>query len=139
MEKKINHAMVGVFVIALGATWLAISLWLALGDFSTPYITYRVNMDESVSGLYLEAPVKYRGVEIGKVASIELNPAVPSQVQLLLDIELDVPIKEDTIAVLAVQGITGIAFVDLMGGSLSSPPLDSARYSRPCQPQHPGI
>jgi len=128
MEKKINHAMVGVFVIALGATWLAISLWLALGDFSTPYITYRVNMDESVSGLYLEAPVKYRGVEIGKVASIELNPEVPSQVQLLLDIELDVPIKEDTIAVLAVQGITGIAFVDLMGGSLSSPPLEAKEH-----------
>ncbi len=48
MEKKINHAMVGVFVIALGATWLAISLWLALGDFATPYATYRVNMDGQV-------------------------------------------------------------------------------------------
>jgi len=120
VEKKINYAMVGLFVIMLGATWLAISLWLALGDFSTQYTSYHVYMDESVSGLYLDAPVKYRGVEIGKVRQIKLNPAVPDQVQLTLDIDPEVPIKEDTIAVLTVQGMTGIAFVDLTGGSLAS-------------------
>jgi len=123
MEKKINYAMVGLFVIMLGATWLAISLWLALGDFTTQYTTYRAYMNESVSGLYLDAPVKYRGVEIGKVRDVKLNPSVPGQVQLTLDIEEEVPIKEDTIAVLTVQGMTGIAFVDLTGGSLDSPPL----------------
>ena len=123
MEKKISYAMVGLFVILLGATWLAISLWLALGDFYTQYTTYHVYMDESVSGLYLDAPVKYRGVEIGKVKNIKLNPAIPGQVQLTLDIESAVPIKEDTIAVLTVQGMTGIAFVDLTGGSLTAPPL----------------
>ncbi len=125
MEKKINYAMVGLFVIVLGATWLAISLWLALGDFSTQYTRYHVYMDESVSGLYLDAPVKYRGVEIGKVRDIKLNPTVPGQVQLALDIESEVPIKEDTIAVLSVQGMTGIAFVDLTGGSLASRPLEA--------------
>jgi phospholipid/cholesterol/gamma-HCH transport system substrate-binding protein len=125
MEKKINYAMVGLFVIILGAVWLAISLWLALGDFAAQYTTYRVYIDESVSGLYLDAPVKYRGVEIGKVREIDLNPEVPGQVRLRLDIESDVPIKEDTIAVLTVQGLTGIAFVDLMGGSLESPPLQA--------------
>jgi len=125
MEKKINYAMVGLFVIVLGATWLAISLWLALGDFSTQYTSYHVYMNESVSGLYLDAPVKYRGVEIGKVRNIKLNPTVPGQVQLTLDIESDVPIKEDTIAVLTVQGMTGIAFVDLTGGSLASAPLEA--------------
>jgi len=123
MEKKINYAMVGLFIIILGSAWLAISLWLALGDFATQYTTYRVYIDESVSGLYLDAPVKYRGVEIGKVQNIDLNPDVPGQVQLRLDIKSEVPIKEDTIAVLTVQGLTGIAFVDLMGGSLESPPL----------------
>ena len=125
MEKKINYAMVGLFVIVLGATWLAISLWLALGDFSTQYTRYHAYMDESVSGLYLDAPVKYRGVEIGNVRDIKLNPTVPGQVQLALDIESEVPIKEDTIAVLSVQGMTGIAFVDLTGGSLASLPLEA--------------
>jgi phospholipid/cholesterol/gamma-HCH transport system substrate-binding protein len=125
VDKKINYAMVGLFVILLGGAWLAISLWMALGDFSTQYTTYHVYMNESVSGLYVDAPVKYRGVEIGKVRSLKLNPDVPGQVQLTLDIESAVPIKEDTIAVLTVQGLTGIAFVDLTGGSLDSPLLQS--------------
>ncbi|VAW75419.1 hypothetical protein MNBD_GAMMA13-709 [hydrothermal vent metagenome] len=125
MDKKINHAMVGLFVILLGTAWLAISLWLALGNFSTQYTDYRVYMDESVSGLYVDAPVKYRGVEIGKVKSIKLNPDIPGQVQLTLAIESSVPIKEDTIAVLTVQGLTGVAFVDLSGGSLGSPQLEA--------------
>lgn len=123
MDKKINYAAVGLFVILLGGAWLAISLWMALGDFSTQYTAYRVYMNESVSGLYVDAPVKYRGVEIGKVRNIKLNPDIPGQVQLTLDIESSVPIKEDTIAVLTVQGLTGIAFVDLTGGSQQSPLL----------------
>jgi len=125
VDKKINYAMVGLFVIVLGGIWVAISLWMALGDFSTEYTTYRVYMDESVSGLYVDAPVKYRGVEIGKVRNIKLNPEVPGQVLLTLDIESVVPIKDDTIAVLTVQGLTGIAFVDLTGGSQQSPLLEA--------------
>ncbi|NNG11710.1 MAG: MCE family protein, partial [Halobacteria archaeon] len=61
--------------------------------------------------------VKYRGVELGKVRNIEPNPANPEEVRLTLDIQSSVPIKVDTIAVLTVQGLTGIAFVDLTGGS----------------------
>lgn len=125
MEKHVNYALVGLFVILLGGAWLAISLWLALGDFATSYTRYLVYMDESVSGLYLDAPVKYRGVEIGKVREIELNPLVLDQVQLTLDIESNIPIKEDTIAVLTVQGLTGVAFIDLTGGSLGAPSLQA--------------
>ncbi|MGB5605966.1 MAG: MlaD family protein [Gammaproteobacteria bacterium] len=123
MERKVNYALVGLFVIALGSAWLVISLWLTLGDFRTQYTTYHVYMDESVSGLYMDAPVKYRGVEIGKVREIKLNPRTTDQVQLTLAIESSVPIKTDTIAVLTVQGLTGIAFVDLTGGSLDAPLL----------------
>ncbi|MCK5480785.1 MAG: MCE family protein, partial [Gammaproteobacteria bacterium] len=123
MERQVNYAMVGLFVILLGAAWLGISLWLALGDFGANYTRYHVFMNESVSGLHQDAPVKYRGVEIGRVRDIDLNLLVPGQVQLTLDIEADIPIKEDTVAVLTVQGVTGIAFVDLTGGSLESPIL----------------
>jgi phospholipid/cholesterol/gamma-HCH transport system substrate-binding protein len=76
-----------------------------------------------VAGLYLDAPVKYRGVEVGKVTRIELNPKVPDQVQLTLDVVSSTPIRVDTEAELAVQGLTGIAFVDLKGGALDSPLL----------------
>lgn len=123
MGKRLSNALVGVFVIALGLVWMGVTLWLALGDYSTHYITYRVYLDESVSGLYLDAPVKYRGVDVGKVTGIALNPDVPDQVQLTLDVNATTPIREDTLAELAVQGLTGIAFVDLKGGSLDAPVL----------------
>ena len=123
MTNRTIYAMVGLFVLLLGGAWLAISVWLTLGDYSKQYITYRVYIDESVSGLYLDAPVKYRGVEVGKVREIGLNPAVADQVQLTLDVESATPIREDTLAELSVQGLTGIAFLELKGGTLDAPEL----------------
>jgi phospholipid/cholesterol/gamma-HCH transport system substrate-binding protein len=125
LSQRVNHALVGLFVIVFGLVWLAITLWLALGDYTTQFKTYRVYLDESVAGLYLDAPVKYRGVEVGKVSRIELNPEVPDQVQLTLDLMSSTPIRVDTVAELAVQGLTGIAFVDLKGGGLESPLLEA--------------
>lgn len=125
MGKRLSNALVGVFVIALGLVWMGVTLWLALGDYATHYTTYRVYLDESVSGLYLDAPVKYRGVDVGKVTGIALNPDVPDQVELTLDVVSTTPIREDTLAELAVQGLTGIAFVDLKGGSLEAPVLEA--------------
>ena len=124
MAKRLNNVLVGLFVIVLGLVWVGISLWLALGDYTVQYVTYRVYIDESVSGLYRDAPVKYRGVEVGKVSRIELNPDVPDQVQLTLDVVSTTPIRVDTVAELSVQGLTGIAFVDLKGGSVNSPLLE---------------
>ena len=123
MTNRFNYAMVGLFVLVIGGAWLAISVWLTLGDYSTQYTTYRVYIDESVSGLYRDAPVKYRGVEVGKVTEIDLNPDVPDQVQLTLDLVSTTPIREDTMAALSVQGLTGIAFLELKGGTLESPML----------------
>ncbi len=123
MTSRFNYAMVGLFVLVFGAAWLAISLWLTLGDYSTQYTTYRVYIDESVSGLYRDAPVKYRGVDVGKVSEIDLNPDVPDQVQLTLALKSDTPIHEDTLAELSVQGLTGIASLELKGGTLDSPIL----------------
>ena len=123
MTNRFNYALVGVFVLVLGAAWLVISLWLTLGDYTKKYTTYRVYIDESVSGLYQDAPVKYRGVDVGKVTEIKLNPMVPDQVQLTLALESTTPIREDTVAELSVQGLTGIASLELKGGSLDSPML----------------
>lgn len=123
MTNRLNYALVGLFVLVFGAAWLGISLWLTLGDYATQYSIYRVYIDESVSGLYRDAPVKYRGVEVGKVTGIDLNPAVPDQVMLTLDVVATTPIRENTVAELSVQGLTGIAFLELKGGTLESPML----------------
>lgn len=124
METKVNYALVGGFVLILGAALIAGVLWLASGGgFQKKYDIYLALVGESVAGLNLNAPVKYRGVDVGKVREIRLDPDNPAQVRLLFAIERDTPIKEDTLAVLKTQGLTGIAYIELEGGSLASPPL----------------
>lgn len=119
-----NYAIVGAFVLVLGAVLIAGVLWLASGGaFQKKYDSYRAIEDESVAGLNLNAPVKYNGVDVGKVRQIQLDPGNPKRVNLLFAIERGTPIREDTVAVLKTQGLTGIAYVELSGGAADAPPL----------------
>ena len=119
-----NYALVGAFVLALGAALIAGALWLAAGGASKQsYELYLALVDESVAGLNLNAPVKYNGVDVGKVKGIELDQDKPERVRLTFAIERGTPIKQDTLAVLKTQGLTGIAYVELSGGTRESLPL----------------
>lgn len=123
METRVQYVLVGLFVIVLSAVGVGLSLWLAFGDVTTDYRTYQIHMTESVSGLYRDAPVRYHGVEVGKVRALKLDPTDPERVIVTVDIERDIPIRVDTLATLKVQGLTGIASVELTGGKVSSPLL----------------
>ena len=99
-------------------------LWLSAGIAGKKhYSTYQSIIRESVSGLSLDAPVKYLGVNVGKVSEIAIDPANSSQVRLRFRIETGTPIKQDTDAVLKTQGLTGIAFVELTGGTAGAKAL----------------
>ena len=69
--------------------------------------------DESVAGLNINAPVKYNGVDVGKVSKIQLDPSNPERVNLYFALQNGTPIRQDTEAVLKTQGFTGIAYVEL--------------------------
>ena len=119
-----NYAVVGAFVLVLSVVLIAGVLWLASGGaWQKHYDLYLAIENESVAGLNLNAPVKYNGVDVGQVRKIWLEPGNPEQVNLLFAIERGTPIKEDTVAVLKTQGLTGIAYVELSGGARDSPPL----------------
>ncbi|HEY8905815.1 MAG TPA: MlaD family protein, partial [Rhodoferax sp.] len=124
IETKVNYAWVGAFVVLLGALLVAGVLWLASGGaWQKKVDLYLAVEDESVAGLNVNAPVKYNGVDVGKVQAITLDGTNPKNVNLLFAIERGTPVKEDTIAVLKTQGLTGIAYVELSGGSVASPVL----------------
>jgi len=124
MNDKVNYTLVGAFVLALGAVLVAGVLWLAAGvGGQERYDLYQSIIGESVAGLNVDAPVKYLGVDVGKVRTIRLAPDNPNHVQLLLMVQRGTPIKQDTSAVLKTQGLTGIAYVELSGGGAESPPL----------------
>jgi phospholipid/cholesterol/gamma-HCH transport system substrate-binding protein len=124
MEEKVNFAVVGIFVLVLSAGLIGGVLWFSSGkSYLKVYDIYQIYMNESVSGLNLNAPVRYHGVEVGRVQKIALAPQNAEQVLLTLGIEHSTPVKVDTVAVLQTQGLTGLAFIDLTGGNRGSPPL----------------
>jgi phospholipid/cholesterol/gamma-HCH transport system substrate-binding protein len=127
MEEKVNFVIVGVFVLVFSAAFIAIVLWLSSSKpYGKSYDTYQTYMQESVAGLNVNAPVRYRGVDVGRVRQIALAPGNVEQVQVTLEIESGTPVKVDTIAKLSTYGLTGIAFVELTGGSRDSPQLVAA-------------
>jgi phospholipid/cholesterol/gamma-HCH transport system substrate-binding protein len=123
METRASYILVGAFVIALFGAAFAFVIFLARVQLERATDTYVVNFTGSVTGLEVGGAVRYRGVPVGSVASIRMNPDDISKIRVMLDIEQGTPIKEDTVASLGLQGITGVAFVTLSGGTQSSPPL----------------
>ncbi len=125
MEPKVNYLLVGSFVALLGAAILVGVLWLGKTDYRGSYDRYEAYMKESVAGLSVDSTVKYRGVDVGRVRAIALSQDNPEEVLLTLDILRGTPIKTDTIAMLETQGLTGLATINLTGGSRDAPPLQT--------------
>lgn len=126
MEPKVNYFLVGSFVVILGAAMVIGMFWLGKTDYRGVNDRYEAFMRESVAGLSVDSTVKYRGVDVGRVKAITLNQSNPEEVRLTLDIARGTPIKTDTIAVLETQGLTGLATINLTGGSREAPPLQAA-------------
>ncbi len=123
MDTKVSNLLVGLFVVVLSALFVTGVLWFSVGGFYRPMEHYLVYMDESVAGLSIDAPVTYLGVDVGQVAAISVGPTV-EQVRLLLEVDEATPIKTDTEAVLRMQGVTGLLFIDLVGSSAQAAPLE---------------
>ncbi len=123
MESDVNYTLVGAFVIGLFAAAIIIVLWLSASLSEQHTNLYLAYMNESVAGLSVDATVKYNGVDIGTVREISLNPHDLQQVKLLLAINDNIPIKSDTRATVTSQGLTGLSYINLSGGSTISPLL----------------
>jgi phospholipid/cholesterol/gamma-HCH transport system substrate-binding protein len=123
MEPKVNYLLAGSFVVVLGLIALGLVVWLGKADYRGVYNRYETYMRQSVSGLSVNSTVKYRGVDVGRVKDISLNPKNTEEVRLTLDILQGTPIKTDTVATLQTQGLTGLATLNLEGGSREAPSL----------------
>jgi len=124
MDTKVNYTLVGVFVFSFGLLLVGFLLWMAKFGFEEKkYDQYTILVQESVSGLNVESPVKFRGVEVGNVTTIKIDPQNSEVILVDIDVEPNTPIKQDSVAVLTAQGITGLSYIELKGGSKKSPRL----------------
>ncbi len=123
MENRVSYVVVGIFVFVLAILSVVAILWLGKYAQNEAFSYYRVVTKESVSGLNKNAPVKYRGVSVGEVKDIYINTKNSEEVIILIKVKEKTPIKEDTYALINLQGITGLSYIELAGGSNESPLL----------------
>jgi len=137
MESRINYTIVGLFVVLLSAGLITFAYWLGKHGGKQEYDQYLVYMSESVAGLSTDASVKYRGVDVGTVDHMDINPQNSEEVELLLRIKHSTPIKVDTRAKLKSFGITGLTFIELTGGGKDVPLLKKTGDAIPVIPAIP--
>ncbi|WP_345972352.1 MlaD family protein [Sulfurimonas diazotrophicus] len=125
MNAKTNETVVGIFVLLSLALMAFFVIWMLQPAKKDELQSYRIEFGESVSGLNVDSPVKFRGVTVGKVSAIRISPKNIEKIEVIIDVWKTTPVKTDTIAKLKSQGITGLSYVDLSRGSEAAPLLRS--------------
>lgn len=124
METRANYVAVGAFVMALLLGLVVALLWLTGAQYAHEYDYYQTYFSGSVSGLGTGTSVRYNGIEVGRVNKLTFDPSDPRKVRVVMQIDPDLNIHADSIASIASQGLTGGSFVEVDGGSKSSPVLE---------------
>ncbi len=123
METKANYVAVGTFVLACAVGLVVTILWLAGVQYSQEYAYYQANFKGPVTGLGKGTLTRYNGIEVGRITDLSFDPADPSRVIVTVQVQPNLNIREDSIASIDSQGLTGGAFVEISGGSANSPLL----------------
>jgi phospholipid/cholesterol/gamma-HCH transport system substrate-binding protein len=137
METRASYLIVGAVVLVLLAGLGAFSVWLVRADVDRDVARYEIAFSGSVTGLSEGGQVLYRGLPVGRVGDIRIDPDNVETVLVEVEIDRETPIKEDTIATLELQGLTGIAYVQLRGGTQASARLDPDAEPTPRIPSRP--
>jgi phospholipid/cholesterol/gamma-HCH transport system substrate-binding protein len=130
MENRAHALAAGLFTLVLAVALIAVGLWFRRDDVR--FSEYVLTTSNSVTGLKVEAPVRFRGVDVGRVESIRLEPGRSGRVRILVGVNEDTPITRGTYAQLGYQGVTGLAFVSLDddGSSTEGPKSESGEPPR---------
>jgi len=113
VDRNTNYVVVGAFVLLVLGMALSFIYWYTDQRDKRTYTRYEIYYDGSVSGLTAGSPVRYLGVDVGKVARIMLDPKNRKRVEVIADVEENAPVDTRTLALLSLQGVTGLLFIDL--------------------------
>ncbi len=125
METKANFVLIGAVTVLGILGLLGLLVWFAKVEIDRQYALYET-LFENVSGLGMAADVRYNGLSVGTVTDLQIDADNPSQVRVRIEVAADTPIKTDTVAQLNSQGVTGVAYVSLTGGSQGAALLHDA-------------
>jgi phospholipid/cholesterol/gamma-HCH transport system substrate-binding protein len=126
METRASYTLIGAFVLVFVAALFVFVFWLARSDIELDTRRYVSYFQESVSGLGIGAAVRYRGLKVGSVTNMRVDPVDPTRVVVEMDVDNTSPIREGDVASLQIQGITGLAFIEIQGAGPDDPVLTAA-------------
>lgn len=131
METRANHVLIGAFVLAVVTAALLFALWAGKYGGDSGFRDYLIVFDEAVTGLSDGSTVQYNGIKVGEVRDLELDPSDPRKVLATVRLEASAPVRTDTVAKLALTGVTGTAVIQLSGGSPEAPLLEPGPQGEP--------
>jgi phospholipid/cholesterol/gamma-HCH transport system substrate-binding protein len=131
METRASYVLVGSFVLGLIGAGIFFILWLVGSGGPKDQLVYRVHFTGAVTGLQPAAPVRYRGITMGEVISIDVSETNPDIVVVRIRVDKKTPISTDTIGTLEVQGLTGSPFVQLKRADPTKPRGDDYKPASP--------
>jgi phospholipid/cholesterol/gamma-HCH transport system substrate-binding protein len=134
MENRSHALTTGFFTITLLIAAILYGLWFNRDRVER--VPYVIATAQAIPGLNPQAPMRYRGLEVGRVGSIAFDPKVAGQILVTLNINTDAPITTTTFAALGYQGVTGIAFIALDDDKTGSPlPSSAITGAHPAAPR----
>ena len=123
METRANYILIGAFMVAILIGAFGFVYWLAVTAESRQNVELKILYPGPVTGLPVGGQVLFNGIKVGDVKSLDFAPDDPTKVVATVGIKPTTPLREDTKATLNFTGLTGVAYVDLTGGTTDSPLL----------------
>ncbi|MEY2919117.1 MAG: hypothetical protein RL261_422 [Pseudomonadota bacterium] len=113
MERDAKYATLALFALACVAAAVAFIWWYSGRGDQRDYETYEIYFQGTVSGLSKGSPVRYLGVDVGRVTRLGVDKADPGRVKVISEIDTSAPITGGTLAKLGLLGLTGLLYIDL--------------------------
>ena len=110
MENRAYAIAVGIFTLVLGIAMLFAFWWISGSQQARSEYTIASRLP--VTGLSAEGIVKFRGVDVGKVTEVSLDPSSQTTILIKIAIEKNLKLSTEAYAELRRQGITGLAYID---------------------------
>ncbi len=123
METRASNIAVGTFVLVLIVGAIGFIFWVGRFAERTATVSYYARFAGSVAGLDIGSNVLFGGIPIGHVISIKVDPAETSLARVDVSVDASVPVKQDSVATLDLQGITGGVLVEITRGNDSTAKL----------------
>lgn len=117
METRANYVAIGAFVFVVIFAAFTFIFWLGSTADRTKNVNVKIIFPGAVTGLSQGSQVVFNGIKIGDVGALNFDPNDPKVVVATVRIDPTAPLRKDVKATLGYQGLTGVAYVELFGGT----------------------